>query len=60
MKVYRYKVVMFGASCSPFLLAAVIEVHLELHVKDRQLQESLKNVFIDNFLATKKSFAKNF
>ena len=26
MKVYRYKVVMFGASCSPFLLAAVIEI----------------------------------
>ena len=55
MRIFRYKAVMFGASCSPFLLAAVIEVHLERHVLDRVLQESLKNIFIDNLLVTKKS-----
>ena len=55
MKIYRYKVVMFGASCSPFLLAAVIEIHLERHVYDRVLQESLKSIFIDNLLASKKT-----
>ena len=52
MKIYRYKVVMFGASCSPFLLAAVIEHHLENHVYDTVLRNSLKNIFIDNLLAT--------
>ena len=53
MKIYRYKVVMFGASCSPFLLAAVIQIHLEKHVQDRVLQDSLKSIFIDNLITTK-------
>ena len=55
MKIYRYKVVMFGASCSPFLLAAVIETHLDNYVQDRILQESLKSIFIDNLLTSKKT-----
>ena len=55
MRIFRYKAVMFGASCSPFLLSAVIQVHIEKHVSDRVLQESLKNIFIDNLLVTKKS-----
>ena len=42
MRVLRYKRVMFGASCSPFLLAAVIETHLENHVNDTILRKSLK------------------
>ena len=33
MKIYRYKVVLFGTSCSPFLLAAVIQIHLEIMPK---------------------------
>ena len=55
MKIFRYKVVMFGASCSPFLLAAVIQIHLEQHVQDRVLQESLKCIFVDNLLTSKKT-----
>ena len=55
MRVFRYKVVMFGASCSPFLLAAVIEVHIDKHIQDRILQESLKSIFIDNLLISKES-----
>ena len=53
MRILRYKRVMFGASCSPFLLAAVIETHLENHVKDTILKKSLKNIFIDNLLVTR-------
>ena len=52
MRVLRYKCVMFGANSSPFLLAAVIESHIDRHVKDRILQQSLKNIFIDNMIAT--------
>ena len=55
MRIFRYKVVMFGASSSPFLLAAVIETHLDNHVHDRVLQDSLKNIFIDNLLGSKKT-----
>ena len=55
MRVFRYKCVMFGASSSPFLLAAVIEVHLEKHIQDRILRQSLKNIFIDNLIATANS-----
>ena len=55
MKIYRYKVVMFGASCSPFLLAAVISSHLENQVKDKILQNSLKNIFVDNLVISMKT-----
>ena len=55
IKTYRYKVVMFGASCSPFLLAAVIQFHLESFVKDEVLKDSLKSIFIDNLITTKKT-----
>ena len=46
---------MFGASCSPFLLAAVIQFHLESFVKDEVLKDSLKSIFIDNLITTKKT-----
>ena len=52
MPILRYKCVMFGANSSPFLLAAVIESHIDKHVRDRILQQSLKNIFIDNMIAT--------
>ena len=39
--VYRYRVVVFGASCSPFLLGAVIKKHIENFVKDEQFKQSL-------------------
>ena len=53
MKILRYRVVMFGASCSPFLLAAVIQVHLEQHVKDKIIRDSLENIFFDNLIVSK-------
>ena len=53
MKTFRYRVLMFGASSSPYLLAAVIQVHLEQHVKDRTMQESLKQIFFDNLIVSK-------
>ena len=50
MKIYRYKVVLFGASCSPFLLAAVVQKHLEIMLKDDN--ELAKNIidglYVDN------------
>ena len=55
MKTYRYKVVMFGASCSPFLLAAVIQNHINKFVEDKLLQESLKSIFIDNLLVSRQT-----
>ena len=57
MKIYRYKVVLFGASCSPFLLAAVIQKHLELMLeKDDQLTKTiLEGLYVDNlFVALNK------
>ena len=55
MKIFRYRVVMFGASCSPFLLAAVIQVHLEQHVKDKIIREALENIFFDNLIVSNPS-----
>ena len=53
--VYRYKVVVFGASCSPYLLAAVIQKHIQSFVKDEKFKFSLRNLFVDNLLATNNS-----
>ena len=55
MRIFRYKCIIFGASCSPYLLAAVVEVHLEKHIQDKLLRESLSNIFIDNLITTNKS-----
>ena len=50
MKIYRYKVVLFGASCSPFLLAAVVQKHLEIMLKDDdELAKTIINgLYVDN------------
>jgi hypothetical protein len=37
LKVYRHKRVVFGVNCSPFLLAAVIELHLKNVSNERAL-----------------------
>ena len=55
MRIFRYKCVMFGANASPYLLAAVIESHIEKHIQDQLLKQNLKNLFIDNLIATANS-----
>merc|ERR1712121_461935 len=41
IKVYRFKVVIFGANCSPFHLAAVLVKHLYFHVINQQMRNVL-------------------
>ena len=49
IKVYRFKVVIFGANCSPFLLAAVITKHFQTHVHDKYLRDTLhRGLYVDN------------
>ena len=55
MKVYRFKAVVFGASCSPFLLAAVIKKHIETFVHDQAFKDSLSKIFVDNLMFTSDS-----
>ena len=55
IKIYRFKVVVFGASCSPFLLSAVVSKHIEDHIKDQSMRKSFRNIYVDNFLVTKKT-----
>lgn len=50
---YRFCVVCFGATCSPFLLQQTLLHHLSLH--DNPLASSLmKNFYVDNFSKTYK------
>ena len=60
MIVYRYKVVLFGASCSPFLLAAVVQKHLEVMLKDDQdfAKNLIEGLYVDNLLAALDSEKK--
>ena len=52
MLVYRYRVVLFGASCSPFLLAAVVQKHLEVMLKDDKdfAKNLIEGLYVDNLL----------
>ena len=52
MKIYRYKVVIFGASCSPFLLAAVIQRHLDIMLgqDDELAKRVIEGLYVDNLL----------
>lgn len=50
LKEYRHTRVMFGATCSPFILGAVLEYHLT-HVKedDKEIANTLlQSLFVDN------------
>ena len=56
IKVYRFKVVIFGANCSPFLLAAVITKHLYLYVADQHTRDTLqRGMYVDNLFQTRNS-----
>lgn len=50
MKTFRHKRVVFGVNCSPFLLGAVIEMHLmEADQKDQPVaMQLLKSLYVDN------------
>ena len=52
MLVYRYRVVLFGASCSPLLLAAVVQKHLEVMLKDDKdfAKNLIEGLYVDNLL----------
>lgn len=49
-RVYRHKRVVFGVNCSPFLLAAVIELHLKSVKGDQAAlaEKLLKSLYVDN------------
>ena len=56
LKVYRFKVVIFGANCSPFLLAAVITKHLHSHIKTQYMRNTLqRGIYVDNLFQTRNS-----
>ncbi|XP_068245307.1 uncharacterized protein [Palaemon carinicauda] len=48
---YRFKVVMFGATCSPFLLQKTIVYHLE-HNSDPLASQLIPHFYVDNFCKT--------
>ena len=56
IKVYRFKVVIFGANCSPFHLAAVIVKHLHVYIKEKITKDTLlRGLYVDNLFQTTNS-----
>ncbi|XP_070515356.1 uncharacterized protein [Cardiocondyla obscurior] len=54
--VYRHCRVVFGLTCSPFLLAAIIELHLSNSSKDKDTATKLKESFyVDNCITSVNS-----
>ena len=56
IKVYRFKVVIFGANCSPFHLAAVIIKHMSIYIADKHTRDTLmRGLYVDNLFQTRNS-----
>jgi len=49
--VYRFKVVPFGATSSPFMLNATLQYHLESH-NSVVSQDMLNNLYVDNIITS--------
>ena len=58
VKVYRHKRVVFGVNCSPFLLAAVLEYHLNSCSNDNPvlLNKLLQSLYVDNSATSVNSY----
>lgn len=54
IKTYRHKRVVFGVNCSPFLLAAVLDLHLKSVTDDRSTTATklLLSLYVDNCAAS--------
>ena len=48
-KTFRFKVVMFGATCSPYLLQETLQIHLSENVAGRDFRDKF---YTDNYLNT--------
>ncbi|XP_021966492.1 uncharacterized protein LOC110861672 [Folsomia candida] len=60
IKIYRHHRVVFGVNCSPFLLGAVINKHLDSAAPDQQrMAMQLKNsLYVDNCVTSVNSMAE--
>lgn len=47
--VYKFKAILFGATCSPFILNATITAHLELN-NSSTAKDMKTNIYVDNLL----------
>ena len=60
IKVYRHRRVMFGATCSPFILGATLNHHLSNLKENKEIgYQLLKSMYVDNCLhstATKEKY----
>ena len=48
--VYIFKVVLFGATCSPFILSSVINHHLSCYASPIA-QDMLNSLYVDNIIS---------
>ncbi|XP_052777853.1 uncharacterized protein LOC128215181 [Mya arenaria] len=49
---YRFKVVLFGATCSPFILCATIIKHLENNSGNWVSNHLLRDIYVDNIISS--------
>ena len=57
MKMYRFRTILFGLNCSPFILNHIIRLHLQKY-KDALAAVALKESYADNFIFTTSSQQK--
>ncbi|XP_053406534.1 uncharacterized protein LOC123530253 [Mercenaria mercenaria] len=53
--IYRFKAVLFGATCSPFMLSATILKHLELNKHVQAAEVIQRDLYVDNVLSSFES-----
>lgn len=52
-EIYRFKVVLFGATCSPFILNATILTHLD-KINGPVAENMTRNIYVDNVVTSIK------
>lgn len=51
--IFRFKVILFGATCSQFILNATIDYHLEKYEGEKDITDKIRrNIYVDNLLGT--------
>lgn len=56
IKEFRHKRVMFGATCSPFILGAVLDYHLTRGEGDQQIEgKLLASMYVDNCVSSEET-----
>ena len=49
---HRFRTILFGLNCSPFILNHILQLHIQQHEESAAVAALRKSLYVDNFLYT--------